>query len=515
MKLAKAADMRAIDHRAIQEYGIPGVVLMENAGRSVVEFICRWQGPVSGKRAVVVVGPGNNGGDGLVVARYLYQAGCRVMIVSLVDPEVWQGDAAINWRIVQKLSVPVVKVLSSESVSVCETEFACADFLVDAIFGTGLARTVSGHFARAIDLINQANRSVISVDIPSGLNSDTGCPLGSCVRAGLTVTFGLAKPGQVIHPGIGYVGRLEVADIGIPDAIIDEFGLVTEFLVPGYAIGLLSVRQPTSHKGTFGHLLLLAGSQGKTGAAMLAVLGALRSGVGLASLAIPRLLNPVFEVSLMEAMTIPLASDYFLGVLDSAAIALALKDKDALVLGPGLGSAPETVDLICRLYREVSLPMVVDADALTALGMALPVRSGAPERVLTPHPGEMARLTGLSVMEIQGDRIQVAADYAQSKGAVVVLKGAATVIAGPDGRVAINSSGNPGMAAGGMGDVLAGVIGSLLSQGLTAWDAACLGVLVHGMAADRLVRTRSYGGFLASEVAAELPAVFQEIFEGG
>lgn len=515
MKLAKAAEMREIDHRAIHEYGIPGVVLMENAGRAVVEAIVRWQGPIAGKRAVIVVGPGNNGGDGLVIARHLHQAGCWVQIVALVRPESWQGDAAINWRIVGKLPIPVIEVLSIEEAAVCEREFYDADFLVDGIFGTGLTRSVAGHFAAVIALLNQSHRPIVAVDIPSGLDSDSGHPLGVCVRAGLTVTFGLAKPGQVIYPGIEYTGRLVVADIGIPRIIVDALNLALEQLVQSDMPRLLPSRQPASHKGTFGHLLVIAGSQGKTGAAMLAAQGALRSGVGLVSLAVPQLLNAVFEASLLEAMTIPLASDYFLGDEDSAVIASAMKGKDALVIGPGLGTAPETVGMVTRLYRELSLPMVVDADALTALGKGLPSLSiREPSRVLTPHPGEMARLTGLTVAEIQADRIRVAVDYAQGKGVVLLLKGAATVIAGPDGRVAINSSGNPGMATGGMGDVLSGVIGALLAQGVTAWDAACLGAFVHGLAADRIARMRNCGGFLASEVAAELPAAFQEIAEG-
>lgn len=514
MKLAKAAEMRELDRRAIHDYGIPGVVLMENAGRAVVEAICRWQGSVIGKRAVIVVGPGNNGGDGLVIARHLHQAGCLVVLVTVVRPELWQGDAAINWRIVNTLALPVIEVLSGETVSACDVEFSQADFLVDAIFGTGLTRPVAGHVAEVVAMMNQAHRHIVAVDVPSGLHSDSGQPLGCCVRAELTVTFALAKPGQVVYPGIEYVGRLEIVDIGIPSEIVDDLGLATECLDQSYAARCLPARQTSSHKGTYGHLLVLAGAQGKTGAAILVAQGALRSGAGLVSLAVPQLLNPVFEASLFEAMTIPMASDFFLGEKDFAAIVSALKGKDALVIGPGIGIAPETVELIVRLYREVDLPMVVDADALTALGKALPRTTGMPTRVLTPHPGEMARLIGLTVEEIQADRIRVARDYALSKGVVLLLKGAATVIAGPDGRIAINSTGNPAMAAGGMGDVLAGVIGGLLAQGFTAWDAACLGAFVHGLAADRLALTRSCGGFLASEVAAELPAALHEIAGG-
>jgi hydroxyethylthiazole kinase-like uncharacterized protein yjeF len=514
MKLAKAAEMRGLDSRAIEEYGIPGVVLMENAGRATVEAIGRWHGPLAGQMAAIVVGPGNNGGDGLVIARHLHQAGAQVEVLALVQPESFSGDAAINWHIVQKLGVKVIQVLSEEEAGVCRGDLGRAALVVDAIFGTGLKRQVEGHFATMIELMNRSGRPIVAVDIPSGLDSDSGQPLGACVRADFTVTYGLAKVGQFIQPGAGYVGRLEVVDIGIPPKIVSEAGIKTELLERGNLARLLPSRHSNSHKGTFGHLLVLAGSQGKTGAALLAAHGALRSGVGLVSLGVPQLLNPIFEASLMEAMTVPLASDYFLGSDDYAAIARAVQGKDALVLGPGLGTEPETVELVAQLYRVVGVPMVVDADALNGLGASLPVLGAQGARVLTPHPGEMARLTGLSTREIQADRGAVAAAYAKEKGAVVLLKGAATVIAAPDGRVAINPTGNPGMATGGMGDVLSGVIGALLAQGMAPWDAACLGAFVHGLAADRLARTRARGGYLASEVAAELAVAFEEIASG-
>lgn len=513
MKLAKAAEMRGLDSRAIGEYGIPGVVLMENAGRATVEAIRRWRGQLAGLTVAILVGPGNNGGDGLVIARHLHQAGARVVLVALVRPETFRGDAAINWGIVRKIGLKVIPAASEEEVLACQGEFCRADLLVDAIFGTGLKRAVEGHFATMIALMNRSGRPIVAVDIPSGLDSDGGQPLGSCVRADLTVTYGLAKPGQFIHPGAGYAGRLEVVDIGIPPEIVHDAGIKTELLEASEVARLLPSRDLSSHKGTFGHLLILAGSQGKTGAALLAANGALRSGVGLVSLGVPQLLNPIFEASLLEAMTVPLASDYFLGSDDYAAIARAMHGKDALVLGPGLGTEPETVELVVRLYREVSVPMVVDADGLNSLGDTLPAGvQGA--RVLTPHPGEMARLTGLGTREIQADRLAVAAAYAQEKGVVLLLKGAATVIAAPDGRIAINPTGNPGMATGGMGDVLSGVIGALLAQGLAPWDAACVGAFVHGLAADRLARTRGRVGFLASEVAAEVAVAFAEIALG-
>lgn len=515
MKVAKAGEMRELDRRAIDEYGIPGVVLMENAGQATVEVIRRWRGRLSGQKVLIVVGPGNNGGDGLVVARHLHQAGCQVVVLALVRATAWSGEAAINWRIVRKLPVRVVEVIDNEEALAFLKELRQVDFVVDAIFGTGLRRAVEGHFAMVIELINQCGWPVVAVDIPSGLDSDSGKPLGCCLRAEVTVTYGLAKPGQLLQPGVEYVGRLEVVDIGIPKEMVAGAGLGIELLERSDVAPLLPPRRAGSHKGTFGHLLVLAGSQGKTGAALLAAQGALRSGVGLVTLGVPQLLNPIFEASLLEAMTVPLASEYFLGADDYAAIASALPGKEAVVLGPGLGTEPETADLVLRLYREVGVPMVVDADALNIIGQSPPASvAPAGPRVLTPHPGEMARLTGLTTRAIQAGRLEIASAYAREKGVVLLLKGAATVIAAPDGRLAINSTGNPGMACGGMGDILAGVIGALLAQGVAAWEAACVGAFVHGLAADRLARARSRGGFLASEVAAELPAAFHEIALG-
>jgi NAD(P)H-hydrate epimerase len=511
MKLVTAAEARGLDRRAMDEYHIPGVVLMENAGRMTVEAIRQWRGGIFGQTVVVVAGPGNNGGDGLVIARHLHQAGCRVELYALVPPSQWQGDAASNWRIVQQLPVRVVEVLSEEQADACQEALSRADLVVDAIFGTGLKRPVAGHFAQGIEAMNRCGRPICAVDIPSGLDSDRGTPLGACVRAGLTVTYGLAKLGQVMQPGAEYCGRLEVVDIGIPPELVAAAEIKRELLQAAGCASLLPPRQAGNHKGTFGHLLVLAGSRGKTGAALLVARGALRSGVGLVTLGVPQLLNPIFESSVLEAMTVPLASDYSLGSADYPAITWALPGKDALVLGPGIGTDPETAELVTRLYAEVNVPMVVDADALTILGQALPKRVGSAPRVFTPHPGEMARLTGLTSKEVQADRVGVAAGYAQEKGVVLLLKGAATIIAAPDGRIAVNPTGNPGMACGGMGDVLAGVIGALLAQGVAPWQAACLGAFVHGLAADRLARSWTRGGFLASEVATELPAAFLEI----
>ncbi len=511
MRLATAAEMRALDRRAIDDYGLPGVVLMENAGRAAFAAIRRWRGRLAGQSALVLVGPGNNGGDGLVIARYLSQAGCRVEIVLLARPADLRGETASNWLIVKRLALPVRELTDEGQVDEALAGLMRVDFVVDALLGTGLTRPVSGRFKAVIERLNQAGRPVVAVDMPSGLDSDSGRVLGGCLRAELTVTFALAKRGQVVTPGRGYVGRLEVVDIGIPEAAVRESGVKAELLDLAAAARLLPPRPADGHKGTFGHLLLVAGSQGKTGAALLAAHGALRSGVGLVTLGVAKGLNPIFEASLLEAMTVPLASEHWLNPDDLPALMAALSGKDALVLGPGLGREEGTATLVARLYQELALPSVIDADALNCLAGKLPAAPAGMVRVLTPHPGEMARLTGLAVAEVQADRLGVAAALAREQGVVVLLKGAGTVIAAPDGRLAVNPTGNAGLASGGMGDVLAGVIGALLAQGLEPFAAAGLGAYAHGLAADRLARGLGRGGFLASELAAELPAAFQEI----
>ena len=510
MKICTAAQMRALDETAINTFGIPGMVLMENAGHNCTESIVRAYGDPQAKKAVIFIGPGNNGGDGLVIARYLHNRLGRPEIFLLVPPEKLTNDAAANLARVRELKIPIHPIRSTEELEAAEPFFADAWTVVDAIFGTGLKRQVTGHFAAVIERINRFTCPGIAVDIPSGLDADTGRELGCCVTADRTVTFGLAKVGLVTAPGNRYCGVLEVVDIGIPAAAEKEVGISLELLDRQVA-GFLPRRFATAHKGNYGHLLLVAGSGGKTGAALLAGLAGLRTGTGLVTLCVPHDLNPIFETALWEAMTIPLpGAAGIASINDLATIRAALTGKQALVLGPGLGTGPETAELVIKLYQEVEQPMVVDADGLNILAQEPEVlKKPAGPRILTPHPGEMARLIGLTSKEIQKDRITTAIDFARANNLILVLKGANTVIAAPDGRAAVNPTGNPGMAAGGMGDVLAGALGGFLAQGLSPWQAACLAVYIHGAAADRLAATEPMG-YLAGEVADEIPATLAE-----
>lgn len=514
MKVATAEQNRLCDTLAINKYGIPGLTLMENAGRGTVAAMESRFGSLAGRSVAILVGPGNNGGDGLVIARLLHQLGAAVRVIMAVAPEKLKGDAAENLARARDLAIGMENCLTEDAVAGGAARISGSDFVVDGLFGTGLTREITGHFAALIHAVNGSHAKVVAVDIPSGLNSDSGASLGVSVRADLTCTYGLAKPGLLVSPGRERVGALEVIDIGIPAAVVSEVGVATVFLENDTVCPFVPTREGSSHKGTFGHLMVVAGSAGKSGAALLCGHGALRSGVGLVTLAAPQTLNAVFEAVLLEAMSCPLlhSRDCFAS-RDLPQLEDLAAGKGALALGPGLGTEPDTGELVRSLCAGLGIPMVVDADGINLLAREPEVLQKAPAlRILTPHPGEMARLTGLTSREVQENRLQVALDFAREYRVFLVLKGAGTIVAAPDGRAAINSTGNPGMAAGGMGDVLTGLIGGLLAQGLGPWEAACLGVYAHGLAADRHCRKNEIGfGYLASEIAAELPGAFYEI----
>jgi ADP-dependent NAD(P)H-hydrate dehydratase / NAD(P)H-hydrate epimerase len=533
MRLASPQQMQALDRAAMEDFGIPGIVLMENAGRAAADQMEACFGPVADRSVCIFIGPGNNGGDGLVIARHVLQRGGLPLLIFFVEPEQLTGDAAVNASICLKLDMPRCVVRSGDELPQLEERIRQLHFdrpmhsLVDALFGIGLSRPLEGRFAAAVQFINrlrsQQGWPVVAADTPSGLCGQTGMALGGAVEAALTVTFSLPQPGHYLHGGAaassaaGAVGRLIVADIGIPPQAVEQAGLKGRLLDRRSVAPLLRPRPKAGHKGTFGHLLLLAGSEGKTGAALLAAQAALRSGCGLVTLAVPKNLNPIFATALPEAMTVPLPhSNNCLSAADWELIVELAADKDAVVLGPGLGTAMETGELTRRLHRRISLPMLLDADALNLLAQdVLTLADSGGPRILTPHPGELARLTGLSPAEIQADRLKAAdwlaeAEIRDAREIITVLKGAGTVVCSNKGGWAVNSSGNSGMAVGGMGDVLAGFIGGLLAQGWPLRDAAAAGVFLHGLAADLLAENRRLG-YTASEVAAALPLAFMQL----
>jgi NAD(P)H-hydrate epimerase len=525
MQMAQAAQMRELDRQTIEEIGIPGMVLMENAGRGTVDHMQQHFGPVAGKTVCIFAGPGNNGGDGLVIARTVHGLGAFPFVFFVSDPEQLKGDAGHNFIICKRLRLPYQVLDSPEKIlTLVETILTLNRIhplhsLVDALFGIGLERAISGAF---LDLINTINAlrarhgmPVVSVDIPSGLHSDSGTILGGAVQADLTVTYGLTKPG-LLHHGGSCVGHLTCIDIGIPGNLVARMQL-TGRMLDSSVTAFLRPRLAEAHKGSHGHLLILAGSTGKTGAALLAGQGALRSGAGLVSFAVPADLNLIFETAIAETMSVPLpGSTGALAVADYQQIIALSQGKNGIVLGPGIGTDATTAQLVLRLYREIRIPMVVDADALNILA-AHPetLLKPAGPRIFTPHPGEMARLMGTTIEQVQADRLAAAQWLHGQLGSegppmIMVLKGAGTIVASTDNRWAINTTGNPGMGTGGMGDVLAGMIGGLLVQCHDPWDAACLAVYLHGLAADRLAINQPFG-FTASDVAHVLPQLIGTI----
>jgi hydroxyethylthiazole kinase-like uncharacterized protein yjeF len=515
MKLVTASEMRELDRRAIQDLGIPSLVLMENAGRTTYEILRR-EFPCPPGEVAVVAGRGNNGGDGFVVARYLANAGIPVAVFLLGPRDQVSGDARVNLEILAHLGIAVAEVLTGADLNPTLHRLAKAGLIVDALLGTGLNSPVTGLMAALIERLNHLRVKVLAVDIPTGLSADTGEVLGVALKAEVTVTYGWPKLGQVLPPGRDYVGRLWQVDISIPPHLAREAPV--SLAEAREMRALLPPRPFGSHKGTFGHLLLLAGSVGKTGAAALAAEAALRAGAGLVTLGVPASLNDILEVKLTEAMTLPLpeaAGTRALGVAALKPIMEFLDEKFTLALGPGIGTHPETRELVARLVRDRAGPMVIDADGLNSLaGAPAGLKGAAGPRILTPHPGEMARLVGVSTPEVQARRLDLARETAVKFGVTLVLKGAQTVVAAPDGRASLNSTGNPALASGGTGDVLTGLIGGFLAQGLTPWDAARLGVYLHGLAADFFVRHNGERGMIAGDLLAVLPQMLTEFSQG-
>lgn len=508
MYLVTAAEMREMDRLTIESFGLSGRLLMEAAGRGAVGFFFESFPECPGKRVGVMAGRGNNGGDGFVMARYLAEKGVRVTVFLLAQNTDVTGDAAANLKLLTPLKIPVIELPDADVFSKHMTNLRHQEFWIDAILGTGLNTEVKTYFKDVITFMNDSGRPVFCVDIPSGLSADTGQPLGVCIRGTATATFGFPKIGHVSHPGASYTGKLRVVDIGIPGFISQQVGPKQHLVTPEIATQGIVERAPDTHKGRSGHLLLVGGSPGKTGAIAMAGSAALRAGAGLVTMGVSETLNPVMETLSLEAMTCPLP-DEEPGLLTMAAwkaLVKQLSGKDCVAIGPGLGTAEGTKDLLVGLLPEIPVPIVLDADALNCLSNRpdLLKRLAAPA-VITPHPGEMARLIQKDTRTIQQDRVTRARRFAENYNCHVVLKGAGTVVAHPDGSVYINPTGNAGMAAGGMGDVLTGLIAGLIAQGTTVRTACRTGVYLHGAAADRLAKDKGPFGFLASEVMHAIP----------
>jgi len=521
MYLVTAEEMRAFDATAIHDFGIPGAVLMENAGRGTFLMLARHLGRnVEGLKVSVLAGPGNNGGDGYVIARYLINQGADVSTFLLSSRDKIKGDAFLNLQILEKMTSRIFQIADKDALNQAAHTWAHSDVIVDAMLGTGLASEVRSPYREAIEEINRCHGLRVAVDIPSGLDSNTGRVLGAVVQADLTATYGFMKLGMSLYPGVEYCGRVEVVDICLPTNLVDKDPHRAFLYSKAGLDSYLNPRlDPQAHKGTFGHLLVVGGSPGKTGAPAMAARAASRVGAGLVTVGIPASLNAILEVKLTEEMTEPLPETPTSGYLDESAaerIITLAQNKRCLVLGPGLSaghSIPEVLEQVLASYKGCA---VIDADGLNALSQRLDaVKRSEATIVLTPHPGEMARLAGISTREVQQDRIGVARRLALECGAWVVLKGARTITAAADGKVFVNVSGNPWMASGGQGDVLSGILGGLLVQGIPAEEAVPLGVYLHGLAADRLVQRNGPSPVPACDVIEEIPRLVGELLGEG
>ncbi len=500
-RLLTSAELRQLDRLSAEKYGVPVATLMENAGSAVAEAVVP---RCASGRVIVFAGTGNNGGDGFVAARHLREHGLKVEVWLAGDADKSRGEARANLDKLAPFGIPLLTGAPPTPQS--------GDAIVDALLGTGLTRAAEGRYVDGIAAIHQgrhAGACVIAVDVPSGLDADTGQPLGPAVAAQLTVTMGAAKPGLCLEPGASLAGELHVADIGFPAAALDEIRSRLELLDEASVRGLFFPRQRDSNKGTFGHLLICAGSPGKAGAASLCVGAALRSGAGLVTLASRPAVADRLWTAHPEGMAVALTWTGPLGSPDVAPLAAALAGKSAFAAGPGIPRGPDTAAALAEVLSGFTGPAVLDADALNAFAENLPLlRRAKGPLVLTPHPGEMSRLCGQPVAAIQADRLGVARAFAAEHGVTLVLKGARTVVAAADGAAWIVPTGNPGLATGGTGDVLCGLIGGLLAQGMAPAEAARAGAYVHGLAGDFAVRHSGERGLVAADVIVGLAEVW-------
>jgi NAD(P)H-hydrate epimerase len=499
-----------MDRRAIDRDGIPGLVLMENAGIAVAKEAETLLRETGGRRILACCGKGNNGGDAMAAACHLIASGFDVRTVVFSGSADVKGDALSQLRKLEESGIPVQFVTEQSGLSNLDS----GDLIIDGLLGTGISGAVTGLYADAIQWINRTGVPVLAVDLPSGLNGDTGSFSGTCVLARRTVTFAQLKRGLAFYPGRILAGNVVVADIGIPEPTADFVGVST-FLLEAFDVrNRLPARPPDGHKGTFGKVLIIAGSTGMTGASVLSSLASLRAGAGMALLGIPESLNPVLEAFPAEVITRPLPQtpSGSLCLQAESGIRELFKWADVAAIGPGMSRHPETADLIRRVVPGCPLPLVLDADGLNAFeGRTDLLRKRKKPTVLTPHAGELSRLSGLSVSDITSDPIAVSKRCAQEWGTVLVLKGAPTVIAESSGRAFVNSTGNSGMATAGSGDVLTGLIAGLLAQRVPAFDAAASGVFLHGLAGDIVAAESNPRSLIAGDLLARIGPAFSRV----
>lgn len=516
MKLATSAQMREIDARTINETGIPGIVLMENAALRVVMEIEKTLISLKDKRIAVFAGKGNNGGDAFAVARHLFNKGSKVKVYTYADTTQLAGDSGINYKAMINTGVECIEIKDDSRNNKVEAELIDEDIIVDGMLGTGIKGEVRGLALSLIEIINKSGRPVIAIDVPSGLDSDTGKVSGTCIKADKTVTFGLLKTGMAVYPGKEYCGEIILADIGIPANVTQHMNINVNTIDEDYVASLIPDRRKDSNKGSYGRVLVIGCSTGMTGAGCMAAGAALKSGAGLVYLGVPKSLAAVCSTMFHEPIILPFEDEekgHFLpGCLE--VIKTKIDSCNSVALGPGMSLNEDTVKFVHSIIEYIDKPVVIDADGLNAVAKDISVlkKLKAPA-VITPHPGEMARLAGITIDQVQNNRIEIAREFACKWNTVTVLKGAGTVVASPDGIIYINTTGNPGMATAGAGDVLTGLIAGLMAQGSRALDAALAGVYLHGLAGDIQAKIIGEHGLTAGDILNEIPYAIKSIIK--
>ena len=514
MEILTSQQMRRIDRRAIDRFKVPEIVLMENAGLRVFEVLQRLEGDLASRRSLLLCGRGNNGGDTLVLGRHLHNHNHPFSLLLFGRRHEVRGSARTNLVALERLGVVPREVTERSQWKAVSSLLRESDVIVDGILGTGLSRPVEGLLASVFEDVNAARALVVAVDVPSGLSGDSSAIPGPCIRADHTVTFVRPKLPHVLPPAESMCGRLHVVDIGLPNAAVAAEKIDLDLLAPAELASLVPRRRPDSHKGDYGHAVVIAGSRGKGGAARMAALGALRAGCGLVTAAVPQGVQSGFVSRAMEVMTegLPETPEGTLAEAGLRPLLALLEGKQAIAIGPGLSTHPETVRLIRETVRLARVPVVLDADGVNAFaGMEASLSGRGRPLVLTPHPGEMARLLGTSGKDVQSRRLELAREFARRHRCHLVLKGYRSLVATPEGQVHVNPTGNPGMATGGSGDVLTGLLVGFLAQGIDVTAAVKLAVYLHGLAGDLASAEVGQAPLIARDILQHFPSALQSL----
>ena len=511
MKACFAEQMRKIDADAVQKGGIPSIVLMENAAIACVEELKKGFSDLKNKRIGIFCGKGNNGGDGFAIARHLHNLGAEVSVFLVCGTEFF-GDAKINYDIIVKTDINIEVVTDTDNLKYIIQSF---DIVVDAIYGTGIHGTIQGIAGSVIEEINANAKYVMSVDIPSGINADSGEICGTCIKADKTVTFAAYKVGMLMFPGADYVGDVVVCDISIPQHIIDESDMAANITDLQFVKSVLPKRRNNSHKSDYGKLLIIAGSKGMTGAAYMAATAAVRSGCGLVTVGICESLNGIMEAKTTEVMTMPLPDvNGHLSERAAEKIVSVLKNYDAVLIGPGLGRSTDIFAVVRSVLVNSKVPVIVDADAINVLSQDMDILSNCScGLIFTPHAMEMSRLSRLDLGYIESNRLTVSKEFSEEFGATLILKGHHTIVTASDLTQYINITGNSGLAKGGSGDVLAGIVSAFAAQGVEEAASAAAGVYIHGLSADIAAKSKSISSILATDIIECIPDVLKRILD--